>query len=89
MKGQLITIEGISGVGKTYYFNKLKKLCDKNKIIFNSEINDSRQFGYNKKIFDVLTSTNNRFFDTGNPKMETLLIAANKQMTKKDLLILR
>ena len=33
MKGQLITIEGISGVGKTYYFNKLKKLCDKNKII--------------------------------------------------------
>ena len=24
MKGQLITIEGISGVGKTYYFNKLK-----------------------------------------------------------------
>ena len=78
MKGQLITIEGISGVGKTYYFNKLKKLCDKNKIIFNSEINDSRQFGYNKKIFDVLTSTNNRFFDTGNPKMETLLIAAKQ-----------
>lgn len=78
MKGQLITIEGISGVGKTYYFNKLKKLCGKNKIIFNSEINDSRQFGYNKKIFDVLTSTNNRFFDTGNPKMETLLIAAKQ-----------
>ena len=78
MKGQLITIEGISGVGKTYYFNKLKKLCDKNKIIFNSEINDSRQFGYNKKIFDVLTSTNNRFFDTGNPKMETLLIASKQ-----------
>ena len=25
MKGQLITIEGISGVGKTYYFNKLKR----------------------------------------------------------------
>lgn len=25
MSGQLITIEGISGVGKTYYFNKLKK----------------------------------------------------------------
>ena len=78
MSGQRITIEGISGVGKTYYFNKLKKICDKNRIIFNSEINDSKQQGYNRKIFEILTSTNNPFFDTGNPKMETLLIAAKQ-----------
>lgn len=87
MNGKLITIEGISGVGKTYYFNKLKKICNKNKVIFNSEINDSKQCGYNKKIFDILTSTNSRFFDTGNPKMETLLIAAKQANDEERFII--
>lgn len=87
LRGKLITIEGISGVGKTYYFNKLKKLFDKEKIIFNSEINDSVQSKYNKKIFDILTSCNSRFFDVGNPKMETLLIAAMQANNEQNFIL--
>ena len=39
-------------------YSKMEKIAAtyKNKIIFNSEINDSRQFGYNKKIFEVWQS---------------------------------
>ena len=53
--GTLITIEGISGSGKTYYFNKLKeKYKDDSRVIFNGEITDGNHKDYGSKIFDIL-----------------------------------
>lgn len=86
--GSLITIEGISGMGKTYYFNLLKKMHKDNpKIIFNGEINDQKHTSVNQKIYDILSSKKSRFFDNGNPIMETLLIAAKQCNDEKNFVI--
>lgn len=79
MKGKLITIEGISGIGKTFYSAKLKCVYKKDKnILFHKEIMDEKHKGINKQIFSILLSTGSKFFETGNPKMETLLIMAKQ-----------
>lgn len=77
-KGRLITFEGISGIGKTTYFNKLKKELKNDNIVFNDEICDKKHEGINKEIFKILTKNNSRFFDNGNPKLETLLICGKQ-----------
>lgn len=87
MKGKLITLEGINGIGKTYYFNYLKSVF--NDIYFNGEINDQGHQGINKSIFEILLSTNDRFFDTGNAKMETLLIMAKQANDEERVIIPR
>lgn len=86
-EGKLITLEGINGIGKTYYFNFLREALQDLNIRFNAEINDDIHSGINKSIFDILLSTNSRFFDTGNPKMETLLIMA-KQANDEERFVL-
>ena len=85
MEGKLITIEGISGMGKTYYFNKLKEdFKDNEDIVFQNEITDGNHNGYGNSIFKILYSTRSRFFDIGNSKAETLLIAAKQAFDDKD-----
>lgn len=86
-EGKLITLEGINGIGKTYYFNFLREALKDLNIRFNAEINDDVHSGINKSIFEILLSTNSRFFDTGNPKMETLLILA-KQANDEERFVL-
>lgn len=86
-EGKLITLEGINGIGKTYYFNFLREALKESNIRFNAEINDDVHSGINKSIFDILLSTSSRFFDTGNPKMETLLILA-KQANDEERFVL-
>lgn len=87
MSGKLITLEGISGMGKTYYFNLMKELNKDKDMIFNREITDENHKGTNKKIFDILMSSNSRFFDLGNPKMETLLIAAKQANDENQFIV--
>ena len=85
---KLITIEGISGSGKTYYFNRLKEdFKNDERIYFNGEITDGNHKNYGRKIFEILFSKKSRFFDIGNPKAETLLITA-KQALDEDNYIL-
>ena len=85
---KLITIEGISGSGKTYYFNRLKEdFKNDERIYFNGEITDGNHKNYGSKIFEILFSKKSRFFDIGNPKAETLLITA-KQALDEDNYIL-
>jgi len=86
--GTLITIEGISGSGKTYYFNKLKeKYKDDSRVVFNGEITDGNHENYGSQIFDILFSTKSRFFDIGNPKAEALLIAAKQAFDEDNYII--
>lgn len=85
---KLITIEGISGSGKTYYFNRLKEdFKNDERIYFNGEITDGNHENYGSKIFEILFSKKSRFFDIGNLKAETLLITA-KQALDEDNYIL-
>ena len=85
-KGRLITFEGISGIGKTTYFNKLKNELISDNVVFNDEICDKKHEGINKDIFGILTKNNSRFFDNGNPKLETLLICG-KQINDEESFI--
>ena len=75
MKGRLLSLEGISGTGKTFYREQLEKnLKDKENIIFIKEIFNEAQEGLNKKIFDALYHTEDRFFNMGVPLTETMLL---------------
>ena len=75
MKGTLISLEGISGTGKTFYRKKLEEeYKDNNGIIFIKEIFDEAQKGLNSKIFSALYHTEDRFFNMGVPLTETMLL---------------
>jgi len=76
-KGILISFEGISGVGKTYFRNDLEKYYVTNpNIVFQKEIMDENHQEIQRKIFDILSSTGSKFFDMGKPITETALLAA-------------
>ncbi len=87
MKGKLITLEGISGIGKTYFSNQLRNIFNENDVLFHKEIMDEKHKGINRQIFNILCSTGSKFFDTGNPKMETFLIAAKQANDEENAII--
>lgn len=75
MKGKLLSLEGISGTGKTFYRKQLEKnIGNKENILFIKEIFNEAQDGLNKKIFSALYHTEDRFFDMGVPLTETMLL---------------
>ncbi len=75
MKGRLLSLEGISGIGKTYYKEQLEKsIGDQENIVFIKEIFNEAQEGLNKKIFSALYHTEDRFFNMGVPLTETMLL---------------
>lgn len=75
--GKLISLEGISGTGKTTILNQLEKLLGTNpKVIFLKEVFDEPHIGLEQKIFDALYYTKDRFFDMGIPYTETMLLLA-------------
>lgn len=71
---KLISLEGISGCGKTYLLRKVQPelLND----VFLSEISERTAEGMDTKILAALRSTNDEFFRTGHPCTETLLVLA-------------
>lgn len=75
--GTLISLEGISGTGKTTVLHKLETVFRENsKVIFLKEVFDETHIGLGKKIFDSLYHTKDRFFDMGIPYTETMLLLA-------------
>ncbi len=75
MKGKLLSLEGISGTGKTFYREQLEKnISNKENIVFIKEIFNEVQEGLNKKIFSALYHTEDRFFNMGVPLTETMLL---------------
>lgn len=75
MEGKLLSLEGISGTGKTYYRKKLEeKFKDNNEVIFIKEIFDEVHEGLGKKIFSALYHTEDKFFNMGVPLTETMLL---------------
>lgn len=75
MKGKLLSLEGISGTGKTYYRKKLEeKFQNCPNVVFIKEIFDEAQEGLGEKIFSALYHTKDRFFNMGVPRTETMLL---------------
>lgn len=88
MKGSIISIEGINGVGKTYYEHRLRKeISDNKNIVFVSEVSDRVGNGLDNKIIDVLSHTNNRFFRMGFPLTETFLLLSLKMYDYENIII--
>ena len=75
MKGKLLSLEGISGTGKTFYREQLEKnINNQENILFIKEIFNETQEGLNQKIFSALYHTEDRFFNMGVPLTETMLL---------------
>lgn len=75
MKGKLLSLEGISGTGKTFYREQLEKnINNQENILFIKEIFNETQEGLNQKIFSALYHTKDRFFNMGVPLTETMLL---------------
>lgn len=52
MNGRLLSLEGISGTGKTFYREQLEKsIKNRDDVLFVKEIFNEGQEGLNKKIF--------------------------------------
>ena len=78
MKGFLVSLEGISGCGKTYFLKKIREELEDFPTTFVNEISDRTGNGLDKIIIDILTRTGDRFFRLGYPLTETFLIIALK-----------
>ena len=75
MNGRLLSLERISGTGKTFYREQLEKsIKNRDDVLFVKEIFNEAQEGLNKKIFSALYHTKDRFFNMGVPLTETMLL---------------
>jgi dTMP kinase len=76
--GLLVSLEGISGVGKTYFARKLIAALDESTTRFVNELSDRSGNGLDKQIIDALRHSGDRFFRSGMPLSETFLLLALK-----------
>lgn len=76
--GLLVSLEGISGAGKTYLTKKLISALDEKTTLFVSELSDRSGNGLDKRIIGVLHHTGDRFFRSGMPLAEMFLLLALK-----------
>jgi thymidylate kinase len=76
--GLLISLEGISGTGKTYFTNRLRTILDARSTVFVSELSDRKGAGVDRRIIEVLHHTGDRFCRVGMPLSETFLLLALK-----------
>lgn len=78
--GILISFEGISGVGKSFFCKlaaaKLTDLDYKTTLISDLYDYDNQDIG--KQILNILLSTKDKFFRIGYPKVEAMLLSAMK-----------
>lgn len=78
--GTLISLEGISGTGKSH-FGKLavKHLQDSGyKVLFVNDLMKYEENDLGKRIIDILSSTNDKFFRIGFPIIESMLLSSVK-----------
>src|SRR3989339_553896 len=81
----IISFEGISGSGKTYFINKLKTDEQFLDTVFIKELSERDNNSFENKIINILKSKSNLFFSKGNPYTETLLLLAIKTYDYENL----
>lgn len=78
MQGVLCSLEGISGVGKSYLAHILKEVMVDVPVTFVSEVVDRHGRELDREIIAVLAASKDRFFRGGKPLTETFLLLALK-----------
>jgi dTMP kinase len=73
-----VSLEGISGCGKSYVLSRLREALQDVPITFIEEIEDRESAGLDQGIAALLRKSGDRFFRSGHPKTETLLLLALK-----------
>lgn len=76
--GLLVSFEGISGSGKTYFVRKLIERLGSARVSLIKELSDRAAPGVDKSIIAALHFSNDRFLRLGVPKTETFLLLALK-----------
>jgi dTMP kinase len=78
MSGILVSLEGISGSGKTYFITALREELRDFNAVFLTEVTDRGSDGLDQKIIAALKHSDDRFFRMGLPRSETFLLLTLK-----------
>lgn len=78
LKGLDVSLEGISGCGKSYVFKQVyETLQDQECLVAALEAIDERQeHGFDQAILGLLRKSGDRFFRSGHPRMDTALLVS-------------
>jgi dTMP kinase len=71
-----VSLEGISGCGKSFLLNKLREALQDTFVTVLEEIDDRQEEGYDQEILTLLRKRGDRFFRSGYARMDTLLLMA-------------
>src|ERR1700692_3043666 len=77
-RGSICSLEGISGVGKSYLIQALRPALADLPVTFLSEVVDRTGQDLDRDIIALLAKRGDRFFRSGKPLTETFLLLALK-----------
>lgn len=77
-RGAICSLEGISGVGKSYLIQALRPALADLPVTYLSEVVDRTGQDVDRDIIALLAKRGDRFFRSGNPLTETFLLLALK-----------
>lgn len=78
LKGVDASLEGISGCGKSYILSRLREALHDVPVTIIEEVEDREKAGLDQEIIALLRKHGDRFFRSGHPRTETLLLLALK-----------
>ena len=73
-----VSLEGISGCGKSYLLSKLRETLSDLPVTFLEEVEDRESRGLDQEIIALFKKHTDRLFRGGHPQTETLLLMALK-----------
>lgn len=74
--GLHVSLEGVSGCGKSYLLSLLRDELHEALVTVLEEIEDRTQRGFDREILSLLQKSSDRFFRSGYPRADTLLLLA-------------
>lgn len=77
-QGVNVSLEGISGCGKSYILHKFREIVDDLPVTFINEVEDRDSGAFDQGIIVLFKMCADRLFRTGHPRAETLLLMALK-----------
>lgn len=76
LKGLDVSLEGISGCGKSYVLKQVYEALQDHLVIALEAIDERQEQGLDQAILGVLRKSGDRFFRSGHPRCDTALLVA-------------